>query len=259
MDFTFGIITGGNADNFISKIVVSIEEQEIPNYEIIIVGNTNISGNNISVIKFDENIKRIWITKKKNLICEKAKYENVVLLHDYVCLDKDWYKGFLKFGDNFQYCITKIKTIDGKRFRDFTLFPYGLEPLFQDNCLFPYLYEPSNDIKKLMYISGAYYIIKKNIALTYPLNENLCWGNGEDAEISQRLATNNIHIVCNSYSSTSLLKDKDKCHWEIELTDEQLKQLEGFSKNIIDNFFKKQKNHVRNWIYSVCNITYLPY
>jgi len=58
---------------------------------------------------------------------------------------------------------------------------------------------------------------------------------------------------------SSGLKDKDKCHWEIELTDEQLKQLEGFSKNIIDNFFKKQKNHVRNWIYSVCNITYLPY
>jgi len=39
MNFTFSIITGGNTDNFISKIVVSIEEQEISNYEIIIVDN----------------------------------------------------------------------------------------------------------------------------------------------------------------------------------------------------------------------------
>jgi glycosyltransferase involved in cell wall biosynthesis len=39
MNFTFSIITDGNTDNFISKIVVSIEEQEISNYEIIIVDN----------------------------------------------------------------------------------------------------------------------------------------------------------------------------------------------------------------------------
>ena len=85
MDFTFGIITN-NAN--INPIISSIEKLKIPNYEIIIVCNKNnyteyehISEN---VIPFDESIKPNWITRKKNLICQKAKYDNIVLLHDYI-------------------------------------------------------------------------------------------------------------------------------------------------------------------------------
>jgi hypothetical protein len=48
-----------------------------------------------------------------------------------------------------------------------------------------------------MYISGAYFIIKKQIALQYPLNEKLVWGQGEDVELSQRLTDNNIVLKCN--------------------------------------------------------------
>ena len=45
MDFTFGIITDGNSDNFIKLIIESIIRNNIPNYEIIIVGNTCIIPN----------------------------------------------------------------------------------------------------------------------------------------------------------------------------------------------------------------------
>jgi hypothetical protein len=45
MNFTFGIITRG--DNNISKIIKSIEEENIQNYEIIIVGGNYIEGKNI--------------------------------------------------------------------------------------------------------------------------------------------------------------------------------------------------------------------
>jgi hypothetical protein len=259
MDFTFGIITDGRVDNIILQIINSIEEQNIPNYEIIIVGNSKISGNNINVINFDESIKRAWITKKKNIICQNAKYENIVLLHDYVLFDKDWYKGFLKFGHNFKYCITQIKTIDGKRFRDYTLYPFGLEPLFQDNCLLPYSYNPSDDIRKLLYISGTYYIIKKDIALQYPLNEDLIHGGSEDVEISQRLATNNIHITCNSYSTVSYLKSKPQCNWENELTKDQIIELDSLDNNTLNILFKKQKNHLNSWIKSTQGVFYKPY
>lgn len=44
MDFSIGIITDGSADNRISKIIQSIINQNIPNYEIIIVGNSSVSG-----------------------------------------------------------------------------------------------------------------------------------------------------------------------------------------------------------------------
>ena len=65
MDFTFGIITGGNNDTMINKIIDSIESQNIPNYEIIIVGNSIVNKNNVRVIAFNENQKDKWITRKK--------------------------------------------------------------------------------------------------------------------------------------------------------------------------------------------------
>jgi hypothetical protein len=42
MEFTFGIITDGTQDIFLQLILNSIYEENIPHYEVIIVGNTNI-------------------------------------------------------------------------------------------------------------------------------------------------------------------------------------------------------------------------
>jgi hypothetical protein len=102
MDFTFGIITNGDNDNFITQIIESIIKNNIPNYEIIIVGNTKIKRTDkIDIFYFNENIKSGWITRKKNIVVRNAKYENIVLMHDYVKLGDNWYEGFLKFGDDY--------------------------------------------------------------------------------------------------------------------------------------------------------------
>ena len=130
MDFTFGIITDGQNDNYLNTIIDSIKNNNIPNYEIIIVGNTNLNSNNIiTIFSFDENIKKNWITKKKNIIVQNAKFENIVLLHDYIKFDKNWYNGFIIFGNNFDWCITKILNNNGERFRDYSLFPYKVDYL----------------------------------------------------------------------------------------------------------------------------------
>lgn len=256
MEFTFGIITDGNSDNFITRIINSIIIQNIPNYEIIIVGKTSIASTSlIKIIPFDESVKNGWITLKKNLICHQATYENIVLLHDYIILDTNWYSGFLQYGNNFKFCITQIKTIDGKRFRDFIIYRWGLQPYFQDRCLLPYSYKPANAIRQLLYISGTYYIIKKDVMITHLLNENLTHGDGEDVEISQRLATNNIYIECNSYSSVSLLKDKSQSYWEKdELTNEDINIIESLSNDTLDTMFNTQKSHVHQWIYDRCKV-----
>ena len=259
MDFTFGIITNGENDEFIKIIINSIEEQNIPNYEIIIVGKTNITHNFLRNIPFDESIHNGWFTKKKNIIHNESKYDNIVVIHDYICFTKGWYEGFLTFGDNYNFCITKITNKNGRRYRDYTLYPAGLEPHFQNNCLLPYNYNPSNNIRKLLYISGAYYIIKKSIALLYPLNEILLMGYAEDVDLSQRLSTNDIHIVCNPYSTVSFLKYKEQCGWENELTSEQIIQLEKFSDSKLLELFNSQKKHVQKWIYKTKHILINPY
>ena len=56
MDFTFGIITTGNIN---SKVLSSIYKQQIPNFEVIVVGGSHITGySNLTHIPFNENIKK---------------------------------------------------------------------------------------------------------------------------------------------------------------------------------------------------------
>jgi hypothetical protein len=254
MDITFGIITGGTNDSMLSMVIDSIYRQNIPKYEIIIVGNTTIRGQNIINIPFDESIKPNWITRKKNIINETAKYEIIVQLHDYIRLDDNWYQGMLKFGDSFDICNSKIMNLNGRRFRDYKLFVHSLPSYFMKRALFPYTYQPNINVNKLMYISGAYYIIKKKTALEYPLNENLVWGNGEDVELSQRLSDNAIFLKCNPYSIVHFLKEKPQCEWENEMTNEDLAYLDSFSEEGLVNMVIVQRAYLKNWIFKTCNV-----
>ncbi len=244
MDFTFGIITSGKNYEDIKKIIQSIEENYIPNYEIIIVGTINmIASEKIRIIEFDETINRNWITRKKNIIAEQAIYDNIVLLHDYIFFDKNWYNGFLKYDNIFDWCINPIIKTDGTRYRDYTLFPYkvnylnidyspsDIHPYFYDNCFLPYDFINNSKINKYMYISGAYYVIKKHIANKFKLDETLCWGESEDVELSKRLNNNNIIINCNPFSTVYLLKEKGRSHFEYEINDEMLTFLTDSLKN----------------------------
>ena len=209
MDFTFGIITGGYPGSgwrdIIMCIVDSIRRQNIPNYEIIIIGGPFINEgrysdilhvkSDIKHILFDDTkmindipileiphiwgnggktggIEPAWITKKKNLITKNAKYENIVFMHDYICLTEGWYQGFLKFGNDWDICMTKIKNIFGERYRDWVSWDcpkYGVRNLipYEDN---------SPETVKHTFIIGGYWVAKKYVMEKEPLNENILLG-----------------------------------------------------------------------------------
>ena len=207
MDFTFGIITAGYSASgwrdIIMCMVDSIRRQNIPNYEIIIVGGPYIkdgrysdilhTSKDITHIKFDETqfpgnipvdeiphrwgeqdkqsgVEPGWITRKKNLITESAKYENIVFLHDYICITEGWYQGFLQFGNDWDVCMNKIETIWGTRFTDWTTWDHpSLERRSQPS------YDDSS-ISEYSYISGGYWVAKKRTMEKYPLDENILWG-----------------------------------------------------------------------------------
>jgi hypothetical protein len=254
MNFTFGIVTSGTNDSHLKEIVNSIYSQNIPNYEIIIVGNTQISGDNIRVIPFDETVKNGWITKKKNIINKEAKYDIIVHLHDYIKLEDMWYEGFLKYGNDFDICTTQIENYNGNRFRDSNFFVFELPSMFQNRALLPYNFIPTSRLNKLMYISGAYFVIKKEVALKYPLNEDLCWGYGEDVEFSQRLTNDDIFLKCNAFSKVKFLKLKGQCEWEKEITHDDILYLLSLQDDYLDTLIVNQRNYLKTWIYNTYNI-----
>ena len=246
MNFTFGIITHDECQNNINAIITSIRNLNIPNYEIIVVGGNNID--NVVHIPFDESIKHSWITKKKNIICEIAKYDNIVLIHDYVKFCDDWYTGFLKFGDDFDICNSKILNNNGIRFRDYTIYPYDINNPFKSRALLPYNYPPSYKLSKILYISGTYYIIKKQIALKYPLDERLCWGDGEDVLLTKQLINNNIILKCNPYSTVNFLKQKLSAPWEIEVSLDDLLMFENMSDLDIEKIHQSQIDELKKYV-----------
>jgi hypothetical protein len=243
MDFTFGIITCPQTDIFIESIIQSIEKQNIPNYEIIIIGTITPPDNideRVIIIPFDESIYPGWITKKKNLITENAKYENIVFLHDYIGFDDGWYEGFLKFGSKFDVASNIIHDMNGNRFRDWNINEHFMQGLILNNGARPYpivgawdewiidhgrhipidpvLYNPNrgtlldydadtSNLQIYIYLSGAYWVAKKSVMQEYKLCENLLHCQGEDVEWCQRIREKYAYSF-NPWSKVSLLKHR---------------------------------------------------
>jgi hypothetical protein len=209
MDFTFGIVTNGGNDSCIQQMVDSVAAENIPNYEIIIIGDSAIRGDKVTHIPFDETVKEGWTTRKKNIITQQAKYDNIMVAHDYFKVVEGWYEGQKTAGENYEIRMDKIINADGSRFRDWTLWPHNYNHIDSIVCegqrrfaLIPY---DMTHLTQHMYISGGYWIGKKQFMLDNPQNENLCWGQGEDVEWSFRIR-NKIKFNMNPHSSVMIVK-----------------------------------------------------
>ena len=204
MNFTFGIITNGDNPNM-ETIINSIRNEKIPNYEIIIIGGVERTGDDIIYEPFDENQRSMWITKKKNILTNLAKYENIVYFHDYIYLMPGWYEGHLKYGDDFKVLMDRMTNTDGHRWRDWMLWDLPFPEQHQGiRRILPYDIE----LSKYMYISGAYWVAKKDVMLEFPLDENRLWGQGEDVVWSQAVRKK-YDFKMNIHSEVKFLKYKE--------------------------------------------------
>lgn len=199
MNWTIGIVTDGSQDERLQIVLDSIYKSASLTedaYEVIVCGNTRIQ--TCKVIPFDESVKPGWITRKKNLIAHFAKYKNLVLMHDYIAFDDNWFAGWHAFGPEraWDVCMNPIINLDGSRYRDFCLYPPR-----------PVDYDDWTQTKD-MYISGAYMVARKKYMLENPLNEELVWGAGEDWDHALRCRAT-WDYKCNKHSTVRLLKYKD--------------------------------------------------
>lgn len=132
----------------------------------------------------DLNFLSAMITRKKNLGVRHCQYDKVVLTHDYILFEAGWKAGWDKFGTDFAVAMNPIKDQDGSRFRDWLVLDYpGIGAGF-----LPYHAEAT----PYQYISGTYFVVKRDFYLANPLDESLRWGEGEDIEWSKRIRTKTI-------------------------------------------------------------------
>jgi hypothetical protein len=180
---TFGIITGGGQTSWINQIIDSIENEMIPQYEILVIGSFVTAREHTKVYEFPEDQVPMWITKKKNILAKLATFETLVFLHDYIKLKEGWYQGFLQFQKEtpqWDVAMCRMEESNGKRAMDWMGLPN--DPIY-GNVLFPYEYcNP-----KGMYVPGNFFMVKRDFFLQHPLDEQRIWGMGEDIEWSKRI------------------------------------------------------------------------
>jgi hypothetical protein len=74
-----------------------------------------------------------------------------------------------------------------------------------------------------MYISGAYWIAKRDVMLEFPLNESLSWGEGEDVVWSKQVRLK-YDFNMNQNSSVRIMKpNKDRVF--LETSDDKINVL----------------------------------
>ncbi|MDE2026902.1 MAG: hypothetical protein KGJ07_10550, partial [Patescibacteria group bacterium] len=179
--WTFGIITNGKRKDWMEQIIQSIRVQKIPNYEIIVCGTYfDPKEKDIVYLPFNQRDDKGWITRKKNLIVQHAKYENLCIIHDRILFDKEWYKGMKKWGNTFEH-LSCQQLYQGKRGVDWGG-PYMIKT-WDDKHLSSALSALCDYRDWFAFVSspGQLNISKKSILSKYPWDERLYWNQAEDS------------------------------------------------------------------------------
>lgn len=196
--WTFGIVTGFEDYQRLDEILKSIRALSIPEYEIILIGGGNsefvVFAEDVRVIDFDESQKPKWITRKKNILANEAKYDNIVLMHDYHVFDKDWYENFKYFGTEWDICSCPQYLITGAR----NPMDWSLWDKPDHGRAWSLDYDDWSQTQ-YMYISGGFFIVKKHVLQQEPLDESRGWNEEEDVEWSMRVR-NKYVMKCNGGS-----------------------------------------------------------
>ena len=199
--WTFGMITKGERNDWIEEIIAAIHKQKIPNYEIIVCGTYfDRKEKNFTYIPFKERDDKGWITKKKNLIVQKAKYENLCIMHDRIVLGNNWFSGVKKYGNCFELMCVK-QTLRGNSLRTGDWITYGGKTLDVPYGIAKLDYE---DWDEYIYVGGMLTTLKKQIAVKAPWNEIRYWGE-EDVELTFRQRDLGYIARYNPYSSVEAL------------------------------------------------------
>lgn len=232
--WTFGIITKGQRNDLLEQVLKSIRALKVPNYEIVICGTYfDRKEPDFRYIPFSEKDDKGWITKKKNIITENARFENVVIGHDRLLYTPNWHEGMKEYGSYFDAlsCEMVIKDTDFRTF-DWYMHSYDLKappqswPFFtasrrgiHQSCMG--LHYDDWDYRAVM--TGSVGIFKRSLLKLVPWNEDYFWNEDEDAELSRRLHKAGALIRFNPYSKLETLRWR---HCLLSLAKRNTKELE---------------------------------
>ena len=238
MSVTFGVLTKNNQTN-VGVIVDSIVAQNIPVFEVIVVGDVNdVWGmDNVRVLNDDVANSKNHITRKKNVVIEQASMDIVVIMKDYLKLELGWYDGLLKHGD-FDIVMNRIHDEAGKRYLDWI----WENPVVGEGRNVDYAVRDH----ERMFSPGAFTVAKKYVFDEFKFDERMVglgrptdvrWSNRAMKKYTYSMNTNSACVLISRrcrYPKFRRLCKCDKCK---NITDD--KMLIHFGNDVIDHGFRE--------------------
>lgn len=238
MSVTFGILTKNNQSN-VEIIVDSITAQNIPMFEVIVVGDVNDvwDSDNIRVLNDESVNMKNHITRKKNIIIELANMEIVVIMKDYLKLEEGWYAGLLKHGD-FDIVMNKIHDDSGVRYLDWI----WENPVVGDGRNVNYAVRDH----ERMFSPGAFTIAKKYVFDEFSFNEKMIglgkptdvqWSNRAMKKYAYSMNTNSTCVLISRRGRYPKFRRLCKCDKCKNISDD--KMLIHFGNDVIEHGFRE--------------------
>ncbi len=178
--WTFGIVSNGKRREWLRDTITSIRRQGVPEYEILLIGPPNslpAEEHDLRIIGFTEKDEKGWISRKKNLIAEAARYENLAIMHDRIVLDDLWYQGMQAYGNHFWLLGVPVESLTGQgRMADWLRYEgqRGMQRLAEIELLDYEDWDPA------AFVGGGLLVVKRSCWRRVPLDEHLFWQQGED-------------------------------------------------------------------------------
>jgi len=120
-----------------------------------------------------------WITRKKNLLVDRATQPFAVVAHDRYRLRSDFVQALAEYGGDVDLLVPRQERPDGRRFPDWVAL--GTAWSWSSPGVLPY-----GDWSPHLYVNGGITAGRTEVLRTLRWNELLFWGQAEDVEMSRR-------------------------------------------------------------------------
>ena len=188
--FSIGVITDGKRRERLYAFLESVcllEKAGVEVVELLVCAPASVRSDVLAafpgvVFVVDEGgfPEQGWITRKKNLLVDRATQENVVIVHDRYTLAPDFLQSIIRFGGDFSLIVCRQLRPDGRRFPDWVSLGTGWS--WSSPAMLRY-----GDWTPYLYVNGGITIGKTEVLRSIRWNELLFWNQAEDVELTRRL------------------------------------------------------------------------
>lgn len=200
------VVSGGNNENKLEKVIESVSQAEFADVELLIVGPKP----KLQLPEFARHIDfteseldpRFPIVEKKNLCARLAKFDNLLIIHDRFWLSPSWAQAILSLRADWDVLVFPVRIADKPELslQDWCAYSNdsrakrGSETLFNYHLTYPFNYKnlrhhslELNEYDNGVMSCGGSFAVRKEILLQTPIDSRLRWAEIEDGDWSERL------------------------------------------------------------------------